>query len=291
MKWASKVKVIAAGLLLAVASRTASANPVVRMGGPDAGINPDNLLMASQQTNGIAPFVSVLADPASAGMDDPATVAFQVSRLNSLKAWGLPGLGGVAELTACELDVMQGLSLALDGAVQSHEAMLLQAKAAQDMIAALLGVPLLGVDSLEAIDEVAASGDADSLLAALLSGELSLSDAIAQLQSTDPNDPNAVTGDTTNLLSAGGGGAWYGGSYWFGGADMGMVTNNNKHYGSNAASGASGTATHHAKHHALRAAAPADAAAVPLPPALWAGALLLAVAVAAQKKARQGLFA
>src|SRR5437763_17193028 len=102
MKWASKVSLAVMGLGLAVASRPVSANPVLRLGGPEAGLNPDTLIMARNDT--AASFLAVLADPANAGMNDPATVASQLARINSLKALSLSGLGAVSEIAACNLD-------------------------------------------------------------------------------------------------------------------------------------------------------------------------------------------
>ena len=278
MKWVSKVSLFVMGAMLATASRPVSANPVARMGGPESAINPDALMMAREGGSGVGPFLAILANPAAAGMDDPATFAYQSGRLNSLKALGLSGLGGIGQITACDLDVVNALTLALDEAIDATGSMLLEGQAAQDMIAALLGVPMLGLDSLAAVDELASSGDVNSTLAALLQGENALGDALAALGNTEVAE--GITGDTTNMLgsSGSGGGAWYGGANWFGGANMGLVSNN-KHYGGTAGGG---TASHSskAKHHAAHAAA---AAAVPLPSGAWAGILMLAVVIAAHK--------
>jgi hypothetical protein len=285
MKWVSKLSLMAAGV--AMATVPAWANPVVRMGGPEHGINPSSVQLAGQ-TGGIEPLVSVLANPTDAGMDDGATVAYQVGRLNSLKAWGLSGLGGIADVTACELDVIAALSLAIDGAINCNDQMLLEGKVAQDLIASMLGLPMLGVDNLAAIDELAASGDADSVLAAMLSGQLDIADALAQLEAIASADGTNVLG-----LSSGGGGAWYGGTNWWNNNNSNTNNNNgggdHHNYGGGGGSGGSGgtTSPHNVIHHASASDAAPESGnnnpSVPLPVGGWSAMIVLAALAAAKK--------
>jgi hypothetical protein len=289
MKWVSKISLMAAGV--AMATVPAWANPVVRMGGPDHGINPSSVQLA---TDGVAPLVTVLANPTDAGMDDGATVAYQVGRLNSLKAWGLSGLGGIAEITACELDVVQALSLAIDGAINCNDQMLLEGKVAQDMIASMLGLPMLGVDNLAAIDELAASGDAESVLAAMLTGQLNIADALAQLEALANADLDGT--NVLGLSSGGGGGAWYGGTNWWNN-NYGNNTGNNNNGGGNHNNGGGGgggggsggtTSPHNVIHHASASDAAPESGnnnpSVPLPMGGFS-AMIVLVALAAAKKA------
>ena len=289
MKWVTKLSLMAAGV--AMATVPAWANPVVRMGGPDHGINPNSVQLNSE---GVAPLVTVLGNPTDAGMDDRATVAYQVGRLNSLKAWGLSGLGGIAEITACELDIVQALSLAMDGAINCNDQMLLEGKVAQDMIAAMLGLPMLGVDNLAAVDELAASGDAESILAAMLTGQLNIADALAQLEALANADL-----DGTNVigLSSGGGGngggAWYGSTNWW--ANGGNNNNNGGgggsggHKNNGGGGGGSGgtTSPHTVIHHATASDAAPESGnnnpSVPLPTGAWSALSVMAVLVIAKK--------
>jgi hypothetical protein len=285
MKWVTKLSLMAAGV--AMATVPAWANPVVRMGGPDHVINPNSVQLA---TDGVAPLVTVLGNPTDAGMDDRATVAYQIGRLNSLKAWGLLGLGGVAEVTSCELDIVQALSLAIDGAIDCNDQMLLEGKVAQDLIASMLGLPILGVDNLAAVDELVASGDAESVLAAMLTGQLNIADALAQLEALANAD-----GDTNILGLSSGGGAWYGGSnIWSNYTGNNNTNNNNNNGGHNnnngGGSGGSGgtTSPHTVIHHASSSdAAPVSGnenPSVPLPTGAWS-ALGLMVVIGVAKKA------
>src|SRR5690349_24335084 len=133
MKWVSNLSLMVAGTMLAaIASRPAAAYPVLRMGGPEA------VLTALARECDIDAFLALLANP-SAGADDPAL------RLSALKAMSLGGLGGIGELTASQADALNAVALALIDQINSHDAMLLQGESAEDMITALLGVPITGI--------------------------------------------------------------------------------------------------------------------------------------------------
>jgi hypothetical protein len=299
MKWVSNLSLMVAGTMLAaIASRPVAAYPLIRMGGPEA------VLTALAGECDIEAFLALLANP-SAGADDPAL------RLNALKAMSLGGLGGIGDLTACQADALNGVALALNDEISSHDAMLLQGESAEDMIAALLGVPMTGVDGLPAIDQAAAGSEADSDLALALVDELNLPDALAKLQDTEITS-DGITSDNTNLASsfdgAGGGGglggalsnitggAWYGGTKnRSAGGNVGGTSGGGHHTAGN---------SHKSKHHTATPAivpggnppttvtqAPGyngqinsgDVGVVPLPSASWGGLILIGLLGATRK--------
>src|SRR5262249_12005979 len=151
--------------------------------------------------------------------------------------------------------------------------------------------PILGVDNLAAIDELAASGDAESVLAAMLTGQLNIADALAQLEALANAD-----GDTNILgLSSGGGGAWYGGPHTLATHTRTPKPTNNNHGGghhNNGGGGGGGSGGSTSPHTVIHHASASDAApesgnnnpSVPLPTGAWS-ALGLMAALAVAKKA------
>ncbi len=287
MKWASRVTLFTMGAVLAAAgARPVAASPVVRWRAPHTGVtSPDGTASVSESACGIEAFLAILANPAGAGIDE-ATASYQMTNLNALKALSLGGLGGVGEITAAEMDVLGGVKLALGDLLDTQDAMLVEAQAAQDLISALLGVPLVGIDALAAIDTLADSVDLQSLLAALLSSDLPIDVTIGQAElaaATESQDDGTVS-FASDL--GGGGGAWYGGHI----ANFGNGPGNGnggtaKSYGGSAGGGGGGSGgtsakPHHAHHHALRADA---AVAVPLPAGAWAGLVLMTILAAGLK--------
>lgn len=274
MKWASRISLFTMGMMLAVASRPVAANPIVRTGGPEAGVKPDAWMWAWEGGCSVRPFLAIVTNPAGAGLD-PAELDHQLARLNALKAMALSGQGSLAELAACELGVFEAIELAIADQITIDDAMLFQAESAQDLLAALIGLPMLGIDGLASIDTLAAGGDVDEALAALLGGDsdLSIDGTLADALSTEEANGNGV-----NFASSFGGGAWYGG-HLYDGTMGGSAINAGSHTveGINNGGGGGGGGGS-AGHNSVSAAA-----AVPLPSGAWAGMLTLAVLATVRK--------
>lgn len=276
MKWASKFKLFAMGLAVATATQSISANPVIRMGGPDSGLNPNGLMPAWQGGGSIEPFQAVLANPYAAGMNDEATCGYQVAQLNALKALSLGGFGGIGEVTACELDALGGVSLGLSD--NAGDTIVAEAKAAEDMIAALTGLPLAGFEGFAASNTLAGAPDIDALVAAILGNDgVDTDEAIEELAATD-----GMLDSSINLLgsSGGGGGAFYGGAnVHLGGPNTNNNTGHNSHVngGGNTTNGG-GIVTPSVVVPTIIStdgSAISGATTVPLPSGAWAGLGLL----------------
>jgi len=274
-----------------VCARPAVASPVVRWHGSQALTPASAVATDSSEEARIDAFLAVLANPSGAGVDEACT-AYQLTNMNALKALSINGLGGVAEVTAAEMDVLHGVELALGEMVDNQDALLIQALAAQDLISAMIGVPLMGLDSLAAIDELAETGDLDSLLAGLLSNDTPTDVTVGEAELAEATEAEGV--DTTLFASSlGGGGAWYGGHLADLGYGGGGGGSSDKSYGGDAGGGSGGgggggggksTPHHsHAKHNRLALAA---AQSVPLPSGAWAGLALLATLGVAHKLRR-----
>jgi hypothetical protein len=246
--------------------------------------------VTAQDDAAVDQFLAVLANPSGAGVDD-AAAAYCLTNMNALKALSVNGLGGPAEITAAEMDVLQGVKLALGDMIDNQDAMLLQAVAAQDLISAMIGVPLMGIDSLAMIDTLAGTGDIDSLLAELLDSDTPFDVTVGQAELAAANDADP---DSVSFASSlGGGGAWYGGHLADLGYGGGGGGSSGESYGGDAGGGASGGggggskgSPHHShvKHNRLAlAAADTQAQAVPLPAGAWAGLILMASLAAAHK--------
>jgi hypothetical protein len=275
MKWASKFKLFAMGLAVATATQSISANPVLRMGGPDSGLNPNGLMPAWQGGGSIEPFQAVLANPYAAGMNDEATCGYQVAQLNALKALSLGGFGGVGEMTACELDALGGVSLALSD--NAGDTMLVEAKAAEDMIAALIGLPLVGIEGFATSNTLAGAPDIDALVASILGNDgVDADEAIAELAATD-----GMLESSINLMgNGGGGGAFYGGANaHLGGPNTNNNTGHSSHvHGGGTISNGGGTASPSVVVPTIIStdgSAISGATTVPLPSGAWAGLGLL----------------
>src|SRR5438105_15068934 len=105
MKWVSKLSLALAGAMLAIASRPVAAYPVIRLGGPDA------TLTALESESKVEALLALLTNPTASAANAP--LAHHVGRLSALKAMSLGGLGGIGELTACHIDAVNGVALAL----------------------------------------------------------------------------------------------------------------------------------------------------------------------------------
>src|SRR5258708_2751216 len=105
MKRTSKVSLFTMGVLLsAVAARPAVASPVVGWHS-QTGVSPVSGWDIDQPDEvGIDGFFPFLPTPAGAGIDEAST-AYELTNMNALKALSVNGLGGVAEITADEMDV------------------------------------------------------------------------------------------------------------------------------------------------------------------------------------------
>src|SRR5690242_4954556 len=101
MKWLSTVSLLVAGLVLAMVSQRVAASPAIRMGGPDVALTPIENLPS------VEALLAVLTDSSAPDI----SLAYQVGRLNALKAMSLSGLGGIGEMTACQIDAVDGIAL------------------------------------------------------------------------------------------------------------------------------------------------------------------------------------
>ena len=112
-------------------------------------------------------------------------------------------------MTICELNVLNGVDASLCDTLKTENVLLLQAKAAQDMIADLVGLPMLGIDGIDATDMVAQNTDLNALVASILGNDgVDSDEALSELA-------DAVDADTMYLLGThgSGGGATYGGAH------------------------------------------------------------------------------
>ena len=173
-----------------------AANPIVQSSAPDASANPQGLMWAWEGGCTVRPFLAIVTNPASASLD-PSELQHQLARLNALNAMSLAGQGSLGELSISQLDMASTIALAVADQITTDDAMLVQAETAQDLLAALIGLPMLGIDGLASVDVLAAGGDVDAALAALLDGVTNLT--FDQILS---DAADAANGDGVNFASS-----------------------------------------------------------------------------------------